>query len=493
MSGIDGGRNPFTVILLVTVLLAGSFVVGDLVLSRQAAFRSAQANALAQVQLLEANLNTTLREIEALVTLVATAGTSPEDMLHLMRQHMLLVGHITNAGVYGSDCSLVGALRNVPPLPPPQLPEELREHHHDRGGQTGFLPGSADTEGPLIWISHRLDPGCVVMAGIGRGYLQDQLRVIHGAGVGGSIVSADGRILIQWGEHPAGANSFLGEFMQRPRNSLTAERRGNAVLSMMQLRSYPLYVSLAYSPDVVLEHWYSRVRVELSLLALGMVVLFLLMRLIWRQQEAAYRAREQEVLIRETNHRVKNNLAIIDSILSLAAATGQETEEMNLIAGLRGRIAAISLIHDALHNHQSMSNVQLDDYFGRLVDQIEQAYRLGDGRVDQSVPDTMVPADTAKRLGLILHELVANAFKYSPDPAAIFVTFEADDQRWALTVQDDGPGFPDDPANRRSGAMGLTLVDAIADELNATVVYESDNGARVTVWGPVRRLGAGES
>ena len=88
---------------------------------------------------------------------------------------------------------------------------------------------------------------------------------------------------------------------------------------------------------------------------------------------------------------------------------------------------------------------------------------MGEARIDLHIDELDVPADPAKRLGLILHELVA---------------------------QDNGPGFPEKPHLFRKGSMGLSLVESLAKELGATVEKKNRAGARVTVCGPLKSLSA---
>ncbi len=270
------------------------------------------------------------------------------------------------------------------------------------------------------------------------------------------------------------------------------------MFALMQLQSYPLHVSLRFGPQLFLSSWRSRAAVEAVLVVSGLLILGLLLRSSSRQQEQRYLVRERETLVRETNHRMKNNLSVIDSLLSLGSDATTDVNSRSLISGLRGRIAAITLLHDALHRSERLSDVPLREYCTKLVHQVQEAYSMGEARIDLHIDELDVPADTANRLGLILHELVPNALKYghgaesTSDPGVLIlkVEFRVMNEEWTLVAQDNGPGFPEKPHSFRKGSMGLSLVESLAKELGATVEKKNRAGARVTVCGPLKSLSA---
>lgn len=496
-------RQPYLILLPVIIVLALVFVAGDLVISYRQAVAQGEQTALAQIQLLEAHLNNTLRETDALLTVVAAVSEDSADALRYLQVYFLTERHIANAAVYHRSCELAGMLRPTPPRPPGRLPEELRIHHHERGASTGMYIADSPATGATIWLSRTLSPGCVVMAGISGTSLANHMELIHGDTVQGVVATQEGQLVVQWGAGSDNRDKMIAE----THHGLTLARDHRGIVAAMQLQGYPLHASLVFPRASYLGTWYSRLVVESVFLVFGILLTVILFRAATQRQEALQRARERDLLIRETHHRVKNNLSTIDSILSLTASTQTTTENQELISGLRGRIGAISLIHDALYQRNSADTISLSHYCQDLLVQLRETYGAHEGTLSGAFPELSVSPDMAKRIGLIMHELVANAFKYSRKPARVAVAMTIDNHNatWQLVVRDQGPGFPDS-REFRQGSLGLTLVEAIASELQATVLREnirdegmSDtaspaadlpiSGARVTVEGAVSALG----
>ncbi|TVR65950.1 MAG: sensor histidine kinase [Spirochaetaceae bacterium] len=234
-----------------------------------------------------------------------------------------------------------------------------------------------------------------------------------------------------------------------------------------------------------------------------------------RVNEAEQRARERENLVRETNHRVKNNLAVIQSLLSLEARRTVSPEARSLISALQGRIASISLIHSSLYRTEGPAGLPFRDYAIQLVRQVQQAYDIGDtpSRVEVEVEPVHLPVETVKRLGLILHELVGNAFKYArsgstahpgpsgPGPAGPGPAGQAcvtvrchrvgEGDAMELLVEDNGPGLPPDALVEGEDSIGYVLIQALVEELRGELHHWNDGGAHIRILFPAGAPGAG--
>lgn len=191
---------------------------------------------------------------------------------------------------------------------------------------------------------------------------------------------------------------------------------------------------------------------------------------------------EKETLMREIHHRIKNNLAIIESIISLQSeeAAGSRFEES--FAQLAKRVHSITLIHEKLYKNDLMDRVPAQAYLTELVRHIVSSMGCGHEEVALEVADIELNTRTALPVGLILTELCTNALKYGCE-SGLRVSLKETDQMLSLTVEDDGPPPPED--FREGCGLGLRLVDSLSDQLAGTWLVDNGPPVRFIVEFPV--------
>jgi two-component sensor histidine kinase len=191
---------------------------------------------------------------------------------------------------------------------------------------------------------------------------------------------------------------------------------------------------------------------------------------------------EKEVLLREVHHRVKNNLNIISSLLNLQSSMIRSpADAMSAFENSRDRIMAMSLVHEKLYQSSNYAQVNMQEYVGTLVSQLTVAY--GQGRPVRLVFDAagvFLDVNTSIPCGLIMNELITNAFKYAfPDnrEGAISITMHKSASRAVeLDISDDGVGMPADVAVERADSLGLTLVRMLVEQLDGSILVTSEHG-----------------
>jgi two-component sensor histidine kinase len=199
--------------------------------------------------------------------------------------------------------------------------------------------------------------------------------------------------------------------------------------------------------------------------------------------------REKEILLRELNHRVKNNLQIISSLLSLQKARISERGCQELFAECQHRVRAIALAHQRLCGGPSLASIDLAVYFDQLARELSRSYCVGPGHVTPKVvvEDTVLGVDQLVPTALIVNELVCNAFKYAfPEGRSGEVHVEVQRQHGnvRVSVSDDGIGFsPEDLPSRDS--VGLQIVQALVDQLHGKLSWSNGHGTCATVTFPL--------
>ncbi|WP_076488209.1 sensor histidine kinase [Alkalispirochaeta americana] len=203
-------------------------------------------------------------------------------------------------------------------------------------------------------------------------------------------------------------------------------------------------------------------------------------RLRAAEEQLRQQLAEKETLLGELNHRVKNNLSVVAGLLNLQAEEISSPEEaVAALAKSRDRIMAMSVVHQMLYSRKDCSSISMRDYIEELSHHLACAHSGQRVSLELDLEDLFARIETAIPLGIILNELITNAFKHAfADPharATIRITLAAHPGFWRLTVSDNGPGFQDDA--RRSSSLGLTLVEMLMKQLKGTLTILTDEGS----------------
>ena len=213
---------------------------------------------------------------------------------------------------------------------------------------------------------------------------------------------------------------------------------------------------------------------------------FVTARLLRRTQAAsrslAAALEHNETLFREIHHRVKNNLQSINSLLQLHPIPREVRADMSQ------RIAAMSAVHEHIYRSHTFAQVEVRDYLRKLIENIQAGYDP-DLKVAVEIEDVAVDKDSATPLGLIVNEVVSNAFKHAftdGRQGVVTITLVAEDENRArLTVRDNGVGFdPEAPAK----GIGRRLIVGLTAQLQGESRHVSDvDGSVFTLTFPLAR------
>jgi PAS domain S-box-containing protein len=214
-----------------------------------------------------------------------------------------------------------------------------------------------------------------------------------------------------------------------------------------------------------------------------------------KQKEERIRAalKEKDVLLGEIHHRVKNNLQIVGSLLDLQSAQVSDPFVLQVLRDGQNRIRSMALIHQTLYQSNDFAEVDFSQFLDALVPRLVGSFGVDPERIRLAMAPTTVrlPINSAVPCGLIVNELVTNAFKHAfPDgragEIALDLTAEADG-RVCLAVSDDGVGLPDDFEVGQTTTLGLQLIALLADQLGGTLTIERANPTRFLVRFPPQK------
>jgi PAS domain S-box-containing protein len=198
---------------------------------------------------------------------------------------------------------------------------------------------------------------------------------------------------------------------------------------------------------------------------------------------------EKEVLLKEIHHRVKNNLQILMSLMNLQAESMGRPEDMEAFKAMQCRVRSISLVHERLYGSGNLSAVGMRGYVGELVKQLSGAC-LDVARtvaLDLQVEDITLSVDKAIPFGLLLTELITNAFKHAFEPGqtgTLRIALRRSGSMCVAEVEDNGPGIPPDFDPLTSRTLGFQLIRALEGQLGGTLRYSTRGGTRFEVCFP---------
>ncbi|HRZ89100.1 MAG TPA: sensor histidine kinase [Spirochaetia bacterium] len=203
-----------------------------------------------------------------------------------------------------------------------------------------------------------------------------------------------------------------------------------------------------------------------------------------RTEESLRRALEdKQVLLLELNHRVKNNLNVIKSLIQLQRNRSEAPEFREASDRLLARVFAIARAHDRMFGEDGPPVLDPVEYLQDILAVYDAEAGIGP-RIEANLrPDGLrLPAETAVPLGLILNEAVANAWKYgsSREEGTIRVSLARTGAGCVLEVRDSGPGFDPDAVGRpdRPQGLGVKIIRSLAARLGGRVSWSREGGTR---------------
>lgn len=196
---------------------------------------------------------------------------------------------------------------------------------------------------------------------------------------------------------------------------------------------------------------------------------------ITEQTTAELRASEErkEALLREVHHRVKNNLAVICSLFYLQSTQAKDAETAHIFFDMENRVHSMALVHESLYGSENLARIDFSEYARSLAEDILAAHGNPTVPVQlkTDLESVIMGVDLALPCGLILNELISNAFKHGfPTSAGVIkLTLKnRPESTCILTVEDNGVGIPSDLDFKTSKTLGLRLVQLLTRQIHGS-------------------------
>lgn len=223
-------------------------------------------------------------------------------------------------------------------------------------------------------------------------------------------------------------------------------------------------------------------------LAIILTLLLFLCRLLQKyknkKDKLAKALSEKDILLREIHHRVKNNLQLISSLLTLQGRSIDDEIAIKAINEGKNRVRSMALIHQDLYNKENLTGITVKTYMEKLIQELFDTYRIDKDRIklELDIEDLELDVDTVIPLGLIINELITNSLKYAfpnEDTGILKVNLSEINDQLVLTISDNGIGYDTTKINKNS--FGSTLVNALTEQLEGSIEIDNNQGTTILI------------
>lgn len=194
---------------------------------------------------------------------------------------------------------------------------------------------------------------------------------------------------------------------------------------------------------------------------------------------------EKDSLLKEIHHRVKNNLQMVSSLLSLQTKNTRSRAVIEALEEGKSRVKAMALIHQKLYQNDDLSVIEMQGYIESLVNSVQSVFKKGGHNINITIDAEGVELDIDRAIpfGLVLNELVSNSFKYAfpedSDNNKIYIHIRKNGENGFFEYTDNGIGLPPDSEERANSSMGIRLMNRLVNQLQSTLnIDKTSEGVR---------------
>ncbi len=207
------------------------------------------------------------------------------------------------------------------------------------------------------------------------------------------------------------------------------------------------------------------------------------------QEQLSRSLKEKNVLIAEIHHRVKNNMAIISSLLNLQSGYAEGEETRQLLQETEGRVRTMALVHELVYEGDNFTEIAIRDLLERMVNLLERSFQMPDKNIRTSLraDDITMDMSSSIPLSLLVNELVTNSWKHGFNgvrEGLIHVSLLRKNGQFELRVQDDGSGLSEEQVEKlqKPTSFGYTIIHGLVQQLYGTLEYDcSGEGLAVII------------
>ena len=204
------------------------------------------------------------------------------------------------------------------------------------------------------------------------------------------------------------------------------------------------------------------------------------------RQELQNLLREKELLLQETHHRIKNNMNMIHSLLSIQSRSLEDKNSRNILNDAAGRLQTMMLLYEQLYRSENYRELNANDFIPPLVQRIADSFPPRPGiNCSVEVENLKIKPKVMTPLGIIITELITNSMKHAfnetPEGQIRVKVSKGSDSSLRLVYRDNGSGLPEHTKKEKGSGLGLKLIDALVRQLDGSLEIENKRGVKITI------------
>lgn len=240
-----------------------------------------------------------------------------------------------------------------------------------------------------------------------------------------------------------------------------------------------------------LQDYKNRILISGTVLSIGLLLILIISGALYKRkkkiirlnQAIANRLSERDTLIREIHHRVKNNLQVVSSLLSLQSSFVKDERSKAMLRYSQYRINSMGMVHQMLYSSANLDKIDFGVYIKELASTLILSMKGKNNNMElvTTIRDIFLNIDTAIPLGLIINEIITNSLKYGFPDTSGTITIKIDQTgpiNYRLVIGDDGVGLSENINFRNTKSLGLKLIHKLSLQVRGTV--ERDNSKKGT-------------
>jgi|GEM_PF-1822171 len=204
------------------------------------------------------------------------------------------------------------------------------------------------------------------------------------------------------------------------------------------------------------------------------------------EDEVKRSLKEKEVLLSEVHHRVKNNMQIITSLLSLQAGYLKDEKAISVLKESQDRVKAMAIIYEKLYQSHDLTSINFAEYIENLLKSLFYSHATDEEQIKPiiEIEDVLLNIETAIPCGLIISELVSNSLKHAfpkGNKGEVHVSLKTQPNGYELTISDNGVGFPEEIDFKNTNTLGLQLVYSLINQIEGKTTLKKKPGTEFKI------------
>jgi len=206
------------------------------------------------------------------------------------------------------------------------------------------------------------------------------------------------------------------------------------------------------------------------------------------EENLAKSLEEKQVLLKEVHHRVKNNMAIISSFISLQSMNIKDEQVFSMLQSTENRVRSMALIHEYLYKSENLKDINVKRYIDELVTMLLGSYQFGADELTTKIEIAQInlELDILIPLGMIINEIISNALKHAfkniDSPELSVTLVEGKKTEFILTIADNGIGIPESSKINESDSIGFVLINSLVDQIHGTLSISREFGTEYQIF-----------